>query len=154
MRSTINVFFSFNCGECAFVFLSSPLRLVLVLVLLFVASFSTCHVFLYWILFPGIILNKCEQISFLLGSCVFDAVNDASTLHLHLLHSSLSGKTSSWHSTLKRKKILCKRDGSGGRVLSGCPGCYLGNIRVFPYNRDVAIISLLLGMLLAPPVVR
>ena len=63
------------------------------------------------------------------------------------------GETSSWDSTLK-KKILCKRDGSGGRVLSGCPGCYLGNIRVYPYNRDVAIISFLLGMLLASPVVR
>ena len=63
------------------------------------------------------------------------------------------GETSSWDSTLRKKKILCKRDDSGGRVLSGCPGCYLGNIRVFPYNRDVAIISFLLGMLLAPPVV-
>ena len=62
------------------------------------------------------------------------------------------GETSSLDSTL-RKKNLCKRDGSGGRVLSGCPGCYLGNIRVFPYNRDVAIISFLLGMLLASPVV-
>ena len=37
---------------------------------------------------------------------------------------------------------MCKRDGSGGRVFSGCPGCYLGNIRVYPYNRDVAIIFL------------
>ena len=63
------------------------------------------------------------------------------------------GGTSSWDSTLGEKKILCKRDGSGGRVLSGYPGCYLGNIRVFPYNRDVAIISFLLGMLLASPVV-
>ena len=61
------------------------------------------------------------------------------------------GETSSWNSTLKKK--ICVRDGSGGRVLSGCPGCYLGNIRVFPYNRGVAIISFLLGMLLAPPVV-
>ena len=37
---------------------------------------------------------------------------------------------------------MCKRDGSGGRVFSGCPGCYLGSIRVYPYNRDVAIIFL------------
>ena len=51
------------------------------------------------------------------------------------------GETSSWDSTLE-KKNLCKRDGSGGRVFSGCPGCYLGNIRVYPYNRDVAIIFL------------
>ena len=50
------------------------------------------------------------------------------------------GETSSWDTTLERK--LCKRDGSGGRVSSGCPGCYLGSIRVYPYNRDVAIIFL------------
>ena len=37
---------------------------------------------------------------------------------------------------------MCKRDGSGGRVFSGCPGCYLGSIRVYPYNRDVTIILL------------
>ena len=51
------------------------------------------------------------------------------------------GETSSWDSMLGEKK-LCKRDGSGGRVFSGCPGCYLGSIRVCPYNRDVAIIFL------------
>ena len=135
-----------------FRFLSSLLRLVLVLVCLFVGSFSTLSHVALLDSFPEIILNNCEQISFLLGFCVFDAVNDAITLHWHLLHSSLSGETSSWDSTLK-KKNLCKRDGSGGRVLSGCPGCYLGNIRVFPYNRDVAIISFLLSMLLASPVV-
>ena len=50
------------------------------------------------------------------------------------------GETSSWDSTLGKK--LCKRDGSGGRVFSGCPGYYLGSIRVCPYNRDVAIIFL------------
>ena len=50
------------------------------------------------------------------------------------------GETSSWDSTLEKK--LCKRDGSGGRVFSGCPGCYLGSVRVYPYNRDVAIILL------------
>ena len=61
-------------------------------------------------------------------------------------------ETSSWDSTLE-KIILCKRDGSGGRVFSGCPGCYLRNLRVYPYNRDEAIISFLLGMLLASPVV-
>ena len=62
------------------------------------------------------------------------------------------GETSSWDSTLEKK--LCKRDGSEGRVFSGCPRCYLGNIRVYPYNREEAIISFLLGMLLAPPVVE
>ena len=72
---------------------------------------------------------------------MFNAVNDDIIFHWHLLHSSLSGETSSWDSTLG-KKILCKRDGSGGRVFSGCPGCYLGSIRVYPSNRDVAIIFL------------
>ena len=34
---------------------------------------------------------------------------------------------------------------------SGCPGCYLGKIRVFPCNRDDAIlIPFLLSLLLAP----
>ena len=91
---------------------------------------------------------------FLLGFCVFNAVHDAIILHWHLLHSSLSrgNKFLGLYTKIKKKK-LCKRDGSGGRVLSGCPGCYLGNIRVYPYNRDVAIISFLLGMLLASPVV-
>ena len=27
------------------------------------------------------------------------------------------------------------------RSFSGSPGCYLGNVRVFPYNRDDAVIS-------------
>ena len=69
---------------------------------------------------------------FLLGFCVFNAVNDAIIFHWRLLHSSLS--------TLEKK--LCKRDGSGGRVFSGCPGCYLGSVRVYPYNRGVAIVLL------------
>ena len=135
-----------------FRFLSSLLRLVLVLVCLFVASFSTLSHVPLLDSFPEVILNKCEQILFLLGFCVFYAVNDAITLHWHLLHSSLSGENK-FLELYTEKKILCKRDGSGGRVLSGCPGCYLGNIRVFPYNRDVAIISFLLSMLLASPVV-
>ena len=37
---------------------------------------------------------------------------------------------------------------------SGHPGCYLWNIRVFPCNRDDAITSFLLSMLLASPVGR
>ena len=53
--------------------------------------FQLSLMFLDWILFPGIILNKCEQILFLLGFCVFNAVNDAIILHWHLLHPSLSG---------------------------------------------------------------
>ena len=89
---------------------------------------------------------------FLLGFSVFNAVSDAIILHWHLLHSSLSGGNR-FLGLYTEEKFVCKRDGSGGRVLSGCPGCYLGNIRVFPYNRDVAIISFLLVMLLAAPVV-
>ena len=136
-----------------FRFLSSLLRLVLVLVCLFVASFSTLTHVPLLNSFPEIILNKCEQISFLLGFCVFDAVNDAITLHWHLLHSSLSGETSSWNSTLKKKKI-CVREmavevGSSLVVL----GATWGTLEFFPYNRDVAIISFLLSMLLASPVV-
>ena len=81
---------------------------------------------------------------FLLGFCVFNAVNDAIILHWHLLHSSLSGgnKFLGFYTGKKKK---CVRDGSGGRVFSGRPGCYLGNIRVYPYNRDVAIIFLPTG---------
>ena len=37
---------------------------------------------------------------------------------------------------------------------SAHPGCYLGNIRVFPYNRYDAISSFLQGMLLVPVVDR
>ena len=77
---------------------------------------------------------------FLLGFCVFNPVNDAIIFHWHLLHSSLSGGNNFLGYYTEKK--LCKRDGSGGRVFSGCPGCYLGSIRVYPYNRDVAIIFL------------
>ena len=79
---------------------------------------------------------------FLLGFCVFNAVNDAIILYWHLLHSSLSGGNKFLGFYTEKKKKKCVRDGSGGRVFSGCPGCYLGNIRVYPYNRDVAIIFL------------
>ena len=61
--------------------------------------------------------------------------------HWHLLHSSLS-RGNKFLGFYTGKKKLCKRDGSGGRVSSGCPGCYLGSIRVYLYNRDVAIILL------------
>ena len=78
---------------------------------------------------------------FLLGFGVFNAVNDAIIFDWHLLHSSLSGGNKFLRFYTGKKK-LCKRDGSGGRVFSVCPGCYLGSIRVCPYNRDVAIIFL------------
>ena len=58
---------------------------------LFVTSFSNFVSCSLAGSFPGIILNKCEQILFLLGFCVFNAVNDAIIFHWHLLHSSLSG---------------------------------------------------------------
>ena len=64
-----------------------------------------------------------------------------SFFHWHLLHSSLS-RGNKLLGLYTGKKKLCKRDGSGGRVFSVCPGCYLGNIRAYPYNRDVAIIFL------------
>ena len=137
----------------AFCFLSSLLWLALVLFCLFIASFPNSVSCSLTGFFPEIILNKCEQILFLLGFSVFNAVNDAIILHWHLLHSSLSGGNKFLGLYTGRKIILCKRDGSGGRVFSGCPGCYLRNIRVYPYNRDEAIISFLLGMLLAIPVV-
>ena len=86
------------------------------------------------------------------GVCVFNAVNDAITLYWHLLHSSLSGETSSWDSTLGKKNCVREMTVEVGSF-SGCPGCYLGNIRVFSYNRYDAISSFLLDMLLAPPVV-
>ena len=70
----------------------------------------------------------------------FNAVNDAIIFHWHLLHSSLSGGNKFLGFYTGKKK--CVRDGSAGRIFCGCPGCYLGNIRVYPYNRDVAIIFL------------
>ena len=86
MRSTIMLVFVGN----AFCFLSSLLRLALVLFCLFVASFPNSVLCSLTGFFPEIILNKCEQILFLLGFSVFNAVNDAIILHWHLLHSSLS----------------------------------------------------------------
>ena len=44
---------------------------------LFVTSFSNFVPCSLTGSFPGIILNKCEQILFLLGFCVFNAVNVA-----------------------------------------------------------------------------
>ena len=89
---------------------------------------------------------------FLLGFCVFNAVNDAIILHWHLLHSSLSGGNK-FLGLYTEKKICVREMTVEVGSFSGSPGCYLGNIRDFSYNRDVAIISFLLGMLLAPPVV-
>ena len=87
MRGTIMLVFVGN----AFCFLSSLLQLALVLFCLFVASFPNSVSCSLTGFFPGIILNKCEQILFLLGFSVFNVVNDAIILHWHLLHSSLSG---------------------------------------------------------------
>ena len=63
------------------------------------------------------------------------------------------GETSSWDSTLGKKNCVREMTVEVGSF-SGCLGCYLENIRVFPYNRDDAISSFLLSVLLAPPVVR
>ena len=78
---------------------------------------------------------------FLLGFCVFNAVNDAIIFSL-ASPSLLPFRGKQVPGILHWRKKLCKRDGSGDRVFSGCPGCYLGSIRVYPYNRDVAIIFL------------
>ena len=112
-----------------------------VLACLFVTSFSNFVSCSLAGSFPGIILNKCEQILFLLGFCVFNAVNDAIIFSL-ASPSLLPFRGKQVPGVLHWKKKKCVRDGSGGRVFSGCPGCYLGNIRVSPYNRGVAIIFL------------
>ena len=114
-----------------FRFFSSLLRLVLVLVCLFVGLFSTLSHVPLLDSFPEVILNNCEQILFLLRFCVFDAVNDAITLHCHLLHSSLLGETSSWDSTLRKK--ICVR-GMAVEVGSSlvCLGATWGTLEFFP----------------------
>ena len=63
-----------------------------------------------------------------------------SLLYWHLLHSSLSGVNNS-KETLHCKKNCVREMTVEIGSFSGRPGCYLGNIRVFPYNRDDAIIS-------------
>ena len=108
---------------------------------LFVTSFSNFVSCSLAGSFPGIILNKCGQILFLLGFCAFNAVNDAIVFSL-ASPSLLPFRGKQGPGILHWKNKLCKRDGSGGRIFSGCPGCYLGSIRVYPYNRDVAIIFL------------
>ena len=76
-------------GECVlFSFFFSLVSTVFWLVFLLLC-FLTCLVFLGW--FFSWNYTKCEQILFLLGFCVFNAVNDAIIFHWHLLHSSLSG---------------------------------------------------------------
>ena len=105
MQSTIMLV---TVGD-AFCFLSSLLWLVLVLACLFVALFSNLVSFSLTGFFPGIILNKCEQILFLLGFCLFNAVNDAIIFHWHLLHSSLSGGNKFLGLYTEEKKI-CVRE--------------------------------------------
>ena len=116
-----------------FCFLSSLLRLVLVLVCLLVASFSTWSLVPWLDSFPGIILNKCEQILFLLGVCVFNAVNDAIIFHWHLLHSSLSGGNKFLGLYTEEKKKFVVREiavevGSSPVVL----GATWGTLEFFP----------------------
>ena len=83
------------------------------------------------------------------GFHVVNAVNDAITLYRHLLHSSLSGETSSWDSTLDKRKKNCVREMAVEvGFFSACHGCYL------PYNRYDPNSSFLQSMLLAPPVSR
>ena len=72
----------------------------------------------------------------------------------HLFPSSLSGEINSkvLHAGTKKNCVTEMTVEVGS--FSGCPGCYLGNIRVFPCNRDDTITSFLLSMLLASPVGR
>ena len=89
---------------------------------------------------------------FLLGFCVFNAVNDAIILHWHLLHSSLSGGNK--FLGLYTEKKFCVREmevevGSSLVVL----GATWGTLEFFPTIEMLQIISFLLGMLLASPVV-
>ena len=76
-----------------------------------------------------------------------------SLLYWHLLHSSLSGEINS-KALYTGEKKNCVREMTVEVGSSGHPECYLGNIRVFPCNRDDTINSFLLSMLLAPPVGR
>ena len=64
-----------------------------------------------------------------------------SFLYWYCLHSSLSTDFQSQGSPTTERKNLCKSDNSRGGDFSGCPECYLRNLRVSPYNRDNAIIS-------------
>ena len=115
-----------------FCFLSSLHLSVLVLVCPFVTLFLTLSPVPQLDSFPGIILNKCEQILFLLGFCVFNAVNDAIILHWHLLHSSLSGGNK-FLGLYTGKKKICVREmavevGSSLVVL----GATWGTLEFFP----------------------
>ena len=58
----------------------------------------------------------------------------------HLLHSSLSGEINSKETSTLGKNCVRKMTVEVGSF-PGDPGCYLGNIRVFPCNRDGAINS-------------
>ena len=69
---------------------------------------------------------------FLLGFCVFNAVNDAIILHWHLLHSYLSGGNKFLELYTEKKKI-CEREmavevGSSLVVL----GATWGTLEFFP----------------------
>ena len=122
------------------------------LVCCFISNFVTC--FLWLNSFPGIILDICEQILFLPGFCVVNAVNDAitSVLATPSLLPFRGNKSMELYAVGEKNCVreMAVEVGS----FSGHPGCYLVNLRVFPYNRYDAINSFLLSMLLAPPVGR
>ena len=80
--------------------------------------------------------------------------NDVITSVLASLHSSLSGEINSKVLHAGEKKFHVGEMTVEVGSFSGHPGCYLRNIRVFPYNRDDTITSFLLSMLLASPVGR
>ena len=116
------------------------------------SSVSTLSLALAGFSFSEIILDICELILFLPGFCVVMQCNDAITCVLaspSLL--PFRGNQIQGNSILGKKK--CVREMTVEvRFFSGHPGCYLGNSRDFPYNRnDAILIPFLLSRLLAPP---
>ena len=79
---------------------------------------------------------------FLLGFCVFNAVNDVIIFHWHLLHSSLSGGNKFLGFYTGRKKNCVREMAVEVGYSLVVLGATWGAIRVCPYNRDVAIIFL------------
>ena len=65
-----------------------------------------------------------------------------SLLYWHLLHSSLSEEINSKEILhCKKKKKTVSEMTVEIEIFSHCPGCYLGNFRVSPYNRKGEIIT-------------
>ena len=115
------------------------------------SSVSTLSLALVGLFFSEIILDICELILFLPGFHVVMQCNDAITCVLASpSFLPFQGNQVQGNSILEKK---CVREMTVEvRFFSGHPGCYLGNSRDFPYNRnDAILIPFLLSRLLAPP---